>query len=125
MQEEILVSKEKRNQPFWEREKENISSRIIESPPIIISKLGFLSIILTLTLTIRSDFQVWISLSIIAFLFFSPIVLGLSFVPKSFFFCFKCKYSVSMFALKLFLLCLLCLVLSLAHLLCVCHSCLI
>ena len=85
MQEEILVSKKKRNQPFWEREKENISSRIIESPPIIISKLGFLSIILTLTLTIRSDFQVWISLSI-AFLFFSPIVLGLSFVPKSFFF---------------------------------------
>ena len=47
--------------------------------------------------------------------FSPPIILGLSFVPKSFFFsflCFRCQLRVPMFALKLFLLCLLCQALS-------------
>ena len=110
----ILVSKEKRNRSFWERKEENISSRIIELPPIIILNLGFHSIILTLTLNqisrhkflfLSSDHS-WTFLCpqiIFSFQFcfvsgssspikfpgtnfssFHLIVLGLSFVPKSF-----------------------------------------
>ena len=106
----ILVSKEKRSCSFWERKEDNISSHIIESPPIIISKLGFLSIILTLTLTIRSDFQVRISLPFLQSFLDFPLSQIIFFFHFCFFF--RCQFSVFIFSLKLFLLCLLCLVLS-------------
>ena len=108
----ILVSKEKRNHSFWERNEENISSRITESSPIIISKLGFHSIILTLNQISRYEFLFLSSNRSWTFLYpqiifffhfcfvsgatspirfpgtnfssFPPIVLGLSIVPKSF-----------------------------------------
>ena len=120
----ILVSKEKRNCSFWEREEENISSCITELSPIIILKLGFHSIILTLTLNqisrhkflfLSSDRSLTFLCPQIIFFFhfcfvsgasslirfpgtnfssFPLIVLRLSFVPKSFYFCISVLFQV-------------------------------